>query len=173
MSATAFPWTFPHLETKRLILREITPGDREAIFRNFSDPEVTQWFFEEPYTQIEQAEEIIEAFRQEFEQGKGLTWALVLKDNDELVGTCGYAELELGSWGEIGFDLAKDHWRKGLMTEALRAAVEYGFAVLQLDKIELHTYSTNVRAIGLARKLGFALEAVRDDTHYFVLLAPE
>ena len=168
-----FPQTFPWLETERLILREIRPEDRQAIFRNFSDADVTRWFFPEPYTRIEQADEIIQAFREDFEQRAGLTWALVLKDSQALVGTCGYAELEIGVRGEIGFDLAQAHWRQGLMSEALQAVIAYGFDVLRLGKIEVHTYSTNVPAIGLASKLGFELAAVRDDSHYFVLLAQD
>ena len=169
MNVPNFPKTFPRLETAGLILRQISADDRDGIFRNFSDPEVAKWFFEEPYTRMEQVDEIIRAFSAEFEQGEGLTWAIALKGSDEFVGTCGYGEVEVGSRGEIGFDLAKEHWGQGLMSEALDAIVEYGFGVLGLDKVEAHTYSTNTRAIRLLKKLGFQLEKVGDDSHYFSL----
>jgi ribosomal-protein-alanine N-acetyltransferase len=169
MSVPQLPETFPRLETARLILRQISADDRDGIFRNFSDPEVAKWFFEEPFTRMEQVDEIIQAFSQEFEQGEGLTWAIALKGSGEFVGTCGYGEVEVGSRGEIGFDLAKDYWGQGLMSEALGAIVEYGFDVLGLDKVEAHTYSANARAIRLLKKLGFQLERVGDDSHYFVL----
>jgi RimJ/RimL family protein N-acetyltransferase len=55
------------------------------------------------------------------------------------------------------------------MSEALQAVIDYGFDALRLDTIEVHTYSTNVPAIGLASKLGFHLEGIWDDSHYFVL----
>jgi ribosomal-protein-alanine N-acetyltransferase len=164
-----FPKTFPRLETGRLILRQISADDRLGIFRNFSDPEVAKWFFEEPYTRMEQVDEIIQAFSSEFEQGKGLTWAIALKGSHVFVGTCGYGEVELGARGEIGFDLAKGYWGRGLMSEALGAIVSYGFEVLGLDKVEAHTYSANARAIRLLEKLGFRLEKVGDDAHYFAL----
>jgi ribosomal-protein-alanine N-acetyltransferase len=118
---------------------------------------------------MEQVDEIIRAFGAEFEQGEGLTWAMVLKGSDEFVGTCGYGEVEVGSRGEIGFDLAKDHWGQGLMSEALDAIVAYGFDILGLDRVEAHTYSTNARAIRLLERLGFQLERVGDDSHYFAL----
>jgi ribosomal-protein-alanine N-acetyltransferase len=164
-----FPKVLPRLETDRLILREIKQEDRYGIFRNFSDVDVAKWFFEEPYSAIEQVDEIIQAFIHEFEQGTGLTWAIALKGSDEFVGTSGYGEVEVGSCGEIGFDLAKEHWGKGLMSEALGAIIDYGFDVLELGKVEAHTYSTNSRAIRLLRNLGFRLEDVRDDSHYFAL----
>ena len=169
MKASEFPKTFPRLETDRLILREITQDDRHGIFGNFSDKDVAKWFFEEPYSEIEQADEIIQEFINEFEQGKGLTWAITLKGSNEFVGTCGYGEVEIGSDGEIGFDLAKEHWGKGLMSEALSAIIDYGFQRCGLGKVEAHTYSTNSRAIRLLRNLGFQLEDVRDDSHYFAL----
>ncbi|MGD9317643.1 MAG: GNAT family N-acetyltransferase [Anaerolineae bacterium] len=169
MNVPEFPKTFPRLETSRLILRRITADDRAGILRNFSDPEVAKWFFEEPFTRMEQVDEIIQAFGQEFEQGKGLTWAIALKGSDEFVGTCGYGEVEVGARGEIGFDLAREHWGQGLMNEALGAIVEYGFDVFGLDKVEAHTYSANARAIRLLKKLGFQLERVGDDAYYFSL----
>jgi ribosomal-protein-alanine N-acetyltransferase len=169
MKRLEFPKAFPRLRTDRLLLREITPDDRDGAFRNFSDVEVAKWFFEEPYTDLEQVDEIIQAFIAEFQQAKGLTWAMVLTDNNEFVGTCGYGEIDLGSRGEIGFDLAKEHWGKGLMSEALGAVIAYGFDILGLSKVEAHTYSANSRAIRLLTKLGFQVESVRGDSHHFSL----
>jgi ribosomal-protein-alanine N-acetyltransferase len=169
MKASEFPKTFPRLETGRLILREITPDDRDGIFRNFSDKDVAGWFFEEPFSEMQQVDEIIQEFMNDFEQGKGLTWAIALKGSNEFAGTCGYGEVEIGSRGEIGFDLAKEHWGKGLMSEALSAIIDYGFDMFELSNVEAHTYSTNSRAIRLLTGLGFQLEDVRDDSHYFSL----
>ncbi len=169
MKGIVFPKVFPRLQTDRLLLRELTPDDRDGVFSNFSDVEVAKWFFEEPYTDIEQVDEIIQAFITEFEQAKGLTWAMVLTEDNEFVGTCGYGEIDLGSRGEIGFDLAKEHWGKGLMSEALAAVIAYGFDVLGLSEVEAHTYSANLRAIRLLTKLGFQVESVRGDSHYFSL----
>lgn len=170
METPEFPKTFPRLETDRLLLREVIPEDRVGLFKNFSDGEVASWFFDEPYSRIEQADEIIQAFIDEFEQGTGLTWAITLKGSNEFVGTCGYEEIKVGSWGEIGFDLAKEHWGKGLAHEAVSAIIEVGFDRLRLDKIEAHTYAINARAIRLLKSLGFRLEDVRDDSHHYSLL---
>ncbi len=162
-----FPKKFPKIETERLVLREIADEDTHAIYRNFSDPEVAKWFFEQPLTDLEQAKEFITAFKNEFRDGEGLTWAVVLKQSDRCVGTCGYGDLEIGERGEIGFDLAQDQWGKGLMSEALLPIIDYGFKELGLKKIEAHSYSTNVRAIRLLEKVGFQLEKISENNHYY------
>jgi ribosomal-protein-alanine N-acetyltransferase len=150
MDDMRFPDIFPILETERLILREISHDDSQAIFKNFSDPEVARWFFDQPLTDIEQAEKFIDSFNNEFKNGEGLTWALVIKKEDTCVGTCGYGEIEHGARGEIGFDLAKEQWGKGLMSEALAPIIEYGFDVLGLS-------------------MGFQLDKISEDSHYFFI----
>ena len=167
MEDLMFPRAFPRIDTQRLLLREITDEDRQAIFRNFSDPEVAKWFFEQPLTEMDQVIEIITAFRIEFKSSKGLTWAIALKKDGKCVGTCGYGDIDLGQRGEIGFDLAKEHWGKGLMSEALAPVITYGFDVLRLSKVEAHSYSTNTRAIKLLEKLGFQLVKISEDSHYY------
>jgi ribosomal-protein-alanine N-acetyltransferase len=167
MEEIIFPKKFPRIESERLILREITDEDTQAIFNNFSDPEVAKWFFEQPLTEIDQAKEFIKAFNDEFMSGEGLTWAIALKGDDKCVGTCGYGDIEIGERGEIGFDLAQEQWGKGLMSEALVPIIAYGFDELGLKKVEAHSYSSNVRAINLLEKIGFQLDKISEDNHYY------
>lgn len=166
---TEFPKTFPTIKTERLILRDITQADARVIFKNFSDPEIAKWFLEKPLSEIEQASKFIDQFNSEFQQGEGITWAIALKESRECIGTCGYGDVELGDRGEIGFDLAKEHWGKGYMRESLAAIIEYGFSVLKLSKVEAHTYSKNMRAKYLLEKLGFQLDKISEDSHYYSL----
>ena len=167
MAEIEFPKTFPRLETDLLILREISQEDVDAVFKNFSDPDVAKWFFKQPYTEIKQAIQIIDQFIHEFMQGQGITWGIVLKENGAFIGTCGFGEVVIGEWGEIGFDLAKEQWGRGLMTEALTVIIGYGFEFLNLSKVEAHTYSVNARAVHLLEKLDFQLDNVSDDSSYF------
>jgi len=167
MTMPGFPEVFPRIETARLILREIAQDDAMGIFENFSDPEIAKWFFEQPFTEMKQVTQIIAEFKREFMDGKGLTWAIILKENEACIGTCGYGDLDFGERGEIGFDLAKEQWGNGLMAEALKAIMDYGYKALHLLKIEAHTYSNNSRAIRLLEKLGFQLDNVSEEGHYY------
>lgn len=48
MEELVFPKVFPQIETERLFLREITNQDKQAVFNNFSDPEVLNGFSTSP-----------------------------------------------------------------------------------------------------------------------------
>ncbi|HEY5731184.1 MAG TPA: GNAT family N-acetyltransferase [Anaerolineales bacterium] len=169
MTQIEFPKIFPIIKTERLILRGLTHADTHAIFKNFSDPDIAKWFFEKPLSEIEQASKFIDQFNSEFQQGEGITWAIALRENSECIGTCGYGDIRLGDRGEIGFDLAKEHWGKGFMSESLIAITDYGFSFLNLSKVEAHTYSNNIRAKHLLEKLGFQLDNVSEDSNYYFL----
>ena len=88
MTQTEFPGFFPEIATERLLLRRIMRDDAQAVFRNFSDPEVARWFLKQPLTKIEQTTEFIEQFDSDFREGKGLTWAVTLMETGEFIGTC-------------------------------------------------------------------------------------
>ena len=165
-----FPQTFPRLETERLVLREITHDDTASIFLNFSNPEIARWFFEQPHTEIEQTKKFVDQFIADFQKGKGLTWAIMLKGNSQCIGTCGFGEVEFGLRGEIGFDLAIKYWGKGFMSECLVAILEYSFSVLRLKKVEAHTYLDNFGARHLLEKLGFKLEKIANESANYSMI---
>jgi ribosomal-protein-alanine N-acetyltransferase len=169
MTQVIFPQIHPTVETERLILREISHNDTAAIFRNFSDPDVANWFFEKPHSTMKQTIKVIDNFIFKFKQGEGLTWAITLKEDGQVIGTCGYENIEIGNRGEIGFDLAKEYWGKGYMRESLTAIINFGFSVFNLSIVEAHTNSNNVRAKRLLEKLGFQLDKVLKANHHYIL----
>lgn len=158
---------FPVLMTNRLTLRQLIKRDKQAVFRNFSDEAVTRWFYDAPFTEHKQAEELIAEFNRHFLEGTGITWAITLKGNHDVIGTCGFEPCQKGERGEVGFDLAQAYWGKGIMSEALRAVIDYGFKNLLLKGIDADTYCANERSITLLERLGFTkLEQVEDYFKY-------
>ncbi len=155
---TTFPKTFPTLETERLILRILKPEDKEGVFRNFSDPKVTEYLMP-PFTKMSQAEGIIKAFVEEFEQGSALTWAIELKAEGLFLGTCS-CEPKSAARADLGFDLAPAYWGQGLMSETLRAVIRFGFETLELTQIKAHTFLLNHRTIRLLKALSFQVDGV-------------
>ncbi|MOA52011.1 Acetyltransferase (GNAT) family protein [compost metagenome] len=58
--------------------------------------------------------------------GESLEWGLVLRESGHLIGTCGLHSFETGlRQAELGCMLARNHWGRGLMGEALSAVMEY------------------------------------------------
>lgn len=102
----------------------------------------------------------------------------------KIIGTAGFHEIDWENrLAHIGYWLDESHAGKGIMTAAVAALITYGFAALELNRIEIRCSSKNERSAGIARRLGFTLEGtlrqayrVRDtytDDHVFAMLADE
>ncbi len=160
-----FPGEFPSLETEHLLLRQLTTEDNKAVFNNFSDEDVVKYIMQ-PITTIEAADEFIKAFIDEFTRKEALTWGIVLKSDNACHGTCSLM-IKPGMNAELGFDLAKTHWNKGLMSEAVRAVVDYGFRQIGLEKIEAHTLLLNSRSVHLLKRVKFQVDGVLRENCFF------
>lgn len=163
----------PSLETERLLLRPLSMLDLEFVFRHFSDPEVNRYLLdEEPVTTREQAQSIIDFYslpgRKSYNR-----WVIVRKTGARPIGTCGYHQWQvLHHRAEIGYDLEKASWKQGIMTEALRAMLSYGFEQMGLNRVEALVYIENEASIRVLERLGFQKEGLlrqyfrRGDTYY-------
>lgn len=161
----------PAFQTDRLTVRPLARADREDIYRNWLDRAVTVWFLRRPVTAVEQVDEIVDEYLQQMAEGVGAVWVLQPAESEHVIGTCGYEGWTRGGSGEIGFDLARAWWGRGLMAEALIPVVGFGFEELGLLEIVAHTDPANRRAIGLLQRLGFRDEGEREDSHHFAVSA--
>jgi ribosomal-protein-alanine N-acetyltransferase len=121
---------------------------------------------------LEPAEKIVEMRASMFGKGWGIRWGIVLKAQTvTVIGSCGYYNLNSGYHSaEIGYDLHPDYWRRGIMTEALAAAIAYGFGdgfFFHLNRIEAVTYPEHTASTALLRKLGFQEEGIRREGGYW------
>ncbi len=164
------PGSFPVLETGRLVLREITLDDAAFWVRNFSDPDVVELTAFEPPSDLEAAKEEITLYAVRlFEQGNGFRWGITVRPSPELVGTLGYHGWvrEGGNRARVGYDLLREYRRRGIMTEAMRAILAYGFGTMGLNRVEVLTDPTNAPSIRLLERLGFRREGVlRENTQF-------
>lgn len=157
---------FPEIETERLILREILPADAEAVYRVFSEPDVTRYYDLDTYDTVEQAGELVDFFDESFELERAIRWGITRKTDDTVIGTCGYVWLRQYR-GEIGYELARPFWRQGIMSEALDAILEFGFDQLELNRIEALVMTANVASAGLLVSLGFREEGILRQHDFF------
>ncbi|OWA34149.1 N-acetyltransferase [Saccharibacillus sp. O16] len=155
-----FDWSeFPRLETPRLILREARPEDREGLFRLYADEEVMRYIPLDPFESVEEADDEMSWHARIFREQTGLRWMIEDRESGAFVGTCGFLGLEREhNRMEIGYDLTRAHWGRGLMPEAIRAVLDFGFGSLHANKIEARVDPDNAASIRLMEKLGFTLE---------------
>lgn len=161
---------FPVLDTKRLLLREITLDDAEFWMRNFSDPDVVELTAYEPPRDLEAAKsEILQFCIRPFRESTGIRWGIALRGNPDLMGTLGYHQWvrEGAHRARMGYDLLREHRRKGIMTEAVRAALGYGFTTMGLHRVEALTDPANAASLRLVERLGFHRDGTLRENTFF------
>jgi [ribosomal protein S5]-alanine N-acetyltransferase len=128
------------LETERLILREFLESDIEAFFEMDSKPEVHKYLGNNPAKTIEQSADMIHNIQQQYiDNGIG-RWAAIEKTTGNFIGWSGLKfireyENNHVNFYDIGYRLHPNYWNKGYATESAKAAIEYGFAQLNLEEI--------------------------------------
>jgi len=161
---------FPTRETDRLLLRRMALDDLGFYHMHFSTPEIVQGSgFPAPADLDAAREELVAYCIRPFEENTGIRWGIELRGREGLIGTCGLHKWvkEAGYRAEIGYDLQPEHWGKGIMKEALNAAIRYAFGTMGLNRIELLCIRENERSRRLAEGLGFRLEGVLHEHAFF------
>ncbi|WP_439862688.1 GNAT family N-acetyltransferase [Pseudomonas antarctica] len=150
--------SFPMLYTSRLRLRELRPADAPAVFAIHSNSANMRWFGVDPMADLAQAHALIETFAQWRTQANpGTRWGI--EHNGELVGSCGLFKWNR-SWNScsLSCELAPAARGQGLMSEALRAMLDWGFAHMQLHRIEALVHPKNAASHALLERLSFKIE---------------
>jgi RimJ/RimL family protein N-acetyltransferase len=141
------------LRTDRLTLRELGEQDAVAFHALNSDPEVMRYTGEPLSNSVEEARRRLREYPDYRERGYG-RWALVLTEEQRVIGFNGLKFLpELGET-DIGFRLLPAYWGKGLATESSRAVIRFGFEVLGLARILGLVLPENARSIRVLEKIG-------------------
>ncbi len=147
------------IETSRLILRYFTIRDQKALIPILSDPQVMKFSIIGVHNQKQIRQFIEQRLLSYLECGFGL-YALIHKQNQELIGYCGFfvQAIEQQKEVEIGYRLATKYWGQGLATEAAQAVFEYGKQRFGFKRFVCLIEPANSRSIRVAKKLGMELE---------------
>jgi len=151
----------PRLETERLILRRLTADDAEDIFAYASDPEVTRYLIWEPHQSLADSRAFIAAAVGRYEAGIVAPWGIELKREKKIIGTCDYISLSVGhERAEIGYALSRTYWGQGLMSEAVRKIIAFGFEVKGFNRIQAVCETTNIASARVMEKVGMSFEGI-------------
>lgn len=159
---------FPVLRTERLVLRQLTLEDASAMHALRQDPLTMKHIGRPLSTSLADAEDLIRRTENDRTNNQGISWGITLHEQPQLIGTIGYYRLKLDHHrGEIGYMLAPGHWGKGLMSEALKAAVACGFDRFHFHSIEAITDPRNARSRTLLERNGFLLEGLFKENYFW------
>lgn len=139
---------FPTLSTEKIMLREILISDIpdivEISFYNAKQAE-----------NLEQAIEMHERINQDYRNGNSIHWGISHRTTNKVMGTCGYYRgLETGT-GELGCVLLPMFRGQGIMTNAMKLAIDFGLYKIELNRIMAITNKQNQSAIKLLNRLNF------------------
>ena len=151
----------PRLETERLILRKMTLADAQDMFEYASDPEATKYTLWDFHKSIEDSVQYIKSVIQKYENKEVSDWGVILKENNKVIGTCAYLWWRTEhNRAEIGYVLSRKYWGKGLMTEAVKEAIKFGFEQMQLNRIEGRCFLENLASQRVLEKVGMTFEGI-------------
>ena len=158
MNLDALPPVPPHLDLGDYVLRALCCDDAPAWYAYLADPEVTHRTSYDIHS-VAQVAAMIDDYRRGYTERRCLRWALVPKTSNVLIGTCGiYGWNGLHSSAELGYDLARAWWGRGVMTHVVGAAIHWSFTTLAVNRLQATVMVGNTASARVLRKHGFQCE---------------
>ncbi|MBN9481757.1 MAG: alanine acetyltransferase [Bacteroidetes bacterium 43-93] len=151
---------FPIITTERLVLRDVRHSDRDDLFLIRSDEETMKYIPRPIAKTPEDITPVIQMVQDFVTANERINWAITEKGSDKLIGMIGYVRVLPDSHrAEIGYVLNKAYHRTGIMMEALKAVMDYGFEGMKLHSVEAVINPENTASCRLVEKYGFTKDA--------------
>lgn len=149
----------PIIENKRFILRKFTKNDIDDLYEYASDSEVTKFLSWDTYKNIDIAVDYIENVLMRYSKNEIAPWGIEWKENSKLIGSIDFVQYDKKNFSaEIGYVLNRKYWNKGIMTEALKEIIKFGFDEMNLMRIETRLNAMNVASERVMQKNGLTYE---------------
>jgi ribosomal-protein-alanine N-acetyltransferase len=153
------------LETPRLLLRRLLPGDLDALYTLYRDPEIRR-YFPEGTLSYEETREELEWFLNGHPRHPELgLWATIYKPNGAFIGRCGLLPWTIDGLDEVevAYLLDKAYWGLQLATEAASAIADYAYHTLGLKRLICLIDRENIASQRVAEKMGMVFERESED----------
>ncbi len=159
------------LETQRLVLRRMEEADLPALRKILQDADV-MYAYEHAFSEEETVSWLNRQLERYQQHGFGL-WAVVLKENGEVIGQCGLTiqNVPQGEVLEIGYLFQKAYWHRGYAAEAAVGCKRYAFDVLRADEVFSIIRDSNIASQNVAKRNGMK-ERGRFVKHYYGIDMP-
>jgi ribosomal-protein-alanine N-acetyltransferase len=159
---------FPILETERLVLRRVNENDANEIFALRSNPETMKYIPRPLVKSIDDALEHIAMIDAKIESNEGINWAITYKDNPKLIGIIGHYRIKPEHFrAEVGYMLLPEFHGKGIISEAIKEVVNYGFNEMKLHSIEAIIDPENFGSARVLEKNNFVKEAHLKENEFY------
>ena len=149
------------IETERLLLRRFTLDDARAMYKNWaSDPDVTKFLTWPAHSGIDVSKAVLEEWVSLYAEKNYYQWAIVLKEhgNDPIGSISAVRMDEEIDMVHIGYCLGKEWWRRGIMSEALKAVMDFFFDRVGANRVESRHDPRNPHSGMVMKKCGMKYE---------------
>jgi ribosomal-protein-alanine N-acetyltransferase len=159
---------FPNLETERLYLRRVVYEDVDEVFALRSNNEVMKYIPRPLVQTTEEALAHIAMIDEKIDSNEGINWAITLKGNPKLIGIIGHYRIKPEHFrSEIGYMLLPEYHGRGIISEAIKETLNYGFKKMKLHSVEAIIDPENLASERVLQKSGFLKEAHLKENEYF------
>lgn len=159
---------FPNLETERLYLRRVVSEDVNEIFALRSNVELMKYIPKPLVQTTEEALTHIAMIDEKIDTHESINWAITLKDNPKLIGIIGHYRIQPEHFrAEIGYMLLAEYHGRGIITEAIKVVLNYGFEIIKLHSIEAIIDPDNFASQRALQKSGFVKEGHLKENEYY------
>ena len=148
------------IRTKRLLIREFQPGDREALLAIVRDPDQIRHMLLFLDTE-EQLDDFLSMAITSADTQPRLQWHFAVVDatTGRYLGSCALmVEQDSPSSAELGYWFLREAWGQGYATEASVAILELGFRRLGFHRVWGKCHTQNAASAKVMEKLGMAYE---------------
>ena len=149
------------IETERLRLRPFSIDDAEAMYNNWaSDPEVTKFLTWPAHKNVAVSTAVLESWVSSYSQKNYYQWAIVLKEHgSDPIGSIAAVSMNDDiDMIHIGYCLGKTWWHQGIMSEALKAVMDFFFDTVEANRIESRHDPNNPHSGLVMKKCGMKYE---------------
>ncbi|MCB2297891.1 GNAT family N-acetyltransferase [Clostridium tagluense] len=164
------------INTDRLLLRKYESDDAADMFENWAnDCEVTKFLSWKPHNNVQDTKEIIDQVVERYENST-YYWAIKFKEIDEVIGDISIVRFDETCCScEIGYCMSRKYWGMGIMSEALKAVIDYLFSEIGFNRIAATHDTNNIASGKVMIKSGMKHEGIlrqarlRDNKYFYDL----
>ena len=150
------------LHTERLLLRPLKVDDAEAMFMNWAnDPEVTRYLMWHPHQSVEVTRTTLEKWQEEYLDASIYNWGIEYLPDNTIIGTISINDVDgTNHRAYIGYCIGQAWWGRGIVTEALRVVLDFGFREIGFQRLAAFHAVSNAASGRVMEKAGMQREGI-------------
>jgi ribosomal-protein-alanine N-acetyltransferase len=161
------------LKTERLRLRKAKLADAQAIFSQYAqDPEVTRYVSWRAHRDLDETRAYMRMCLLAWDAGKAFHWVIESAEDKQVMGMV--VARVVGEKWELGYVLARKHWGRGYMTEALQGLIAWAMKQRDIYRVWAVCDVDNAASARVMEKAGMQREGIlrRWSVHPNISAAP-